>query len=124
MLPWALCKLLFPQVVKQVEDLPFELLQENAHIHPPLGVKDADLKKRKDTRPCCSFGEKQLLNSRSMEQKYTHIPLPTPTTPGSCCLCNLDPPPHHPFSPYGTLKFHRATHVLHTSSINNGNALL
>lgn len=41
--PWVLYKLLFPQAMKQGEDLLFKLLEENAHIHPPLGVKDADL---------------------------------------------------------------------------------
>lgn len=32
-----------------VEDLLLELLEENAHIHPPLGVKDADLKTNEKT---------------------------------------------------------------------------
>lgn len=31
-------------MAKRAEDLLLELLQENSHIHPPLGVKDADLK--------------------------------------------------------------------------------
>lgn len=28
----------------QVENVLLELLQENAHVHPPLGVEDTDLK--------------------------------------------------------------------------------
>jgi len=40
--------------VEQVEDLLLELLQEDAHVHPPLGVQDVDLKKhtREEIQEC------------------------------------------------------------------------
>lgn len=40
----------------EIENLLLELLEENPHVHPPLGVKNADLKtnERHQKSFCCS----------------------------------------------------------------------
>lgn len=62
----------------QVESLLFELLQENAHVHPPLGVEDADLKTQKTpSERSGSYIYKSLL-THTQVLALVVVPLPRP----------------------------------------------
>ena len=110
------------QVVKQqVEDLLLELLQENAHIHPALGVKDADLKTNETNLYITSHYCAAVLVKHTMKCSHPSFLL---TTPGCCwCFSYLH---HHPPSTTTTssnpMGHWNSTgpHVVHASLINKG----